>query len=219
MICWFALQTGLQNMENEMSIEKQLENMRRQAVRYSFDDGLIEQILGGLFLLGAAAITVQGMINTPYATIVKVFLSILIMIASVVGLYIVKKVKEKMVYPRTGYVQPRETEQFPTVAVVIALALIFGTVVFTKLTLPGWVNGPALFQGMLMAALLAFMGYMSKLTRFYGYALIPLVISLLTGSVSRDVGMTLTIAGTGLVLLTAGLVAFRSYLHAHPEQE
>lgn len=202
-----------------MSIEKQLETMRRQAIRYNFEDGLIDQIMGGLFLLGGAAITVQGMINTPYPAIIKALLALAIMSAAVVGIYMVHKAKEKMVYPRTGFVKARETAQFPAAAVGIALAIILGAVVYSKVTLPEWINGPAVFQGMLMAAMLVLVGTMAKVTRFYGYALIPVVISLLTGSLSSDVGMTVTTVGTGLVLLAAGVILFRSYLHAHPEQE
>ena len=48
---------------------------------------------------------------------------------------------------------------------------------------------------------------------------LAVVVSLLTGAMPEDVGMSVTTAGTGIVLLVAGVILFRSYLHAHPEQE
>lgn len=202
-----------------MSIHRQLEDIRRQTIRYSFDDGLAEQMLGGLFLLGAIAVTVQTMIDSSYEPAVSVVLSLLIMTATVGSIYVVKHLKETLTHARTGYVKPRETQQFPTVEVVFALTIIFTAVIFSKLTMPDWINGAALFQGMIMAVSLAYVGYLGKLARFYMLALIPLLISLLAGSIAHDMGVIATIAGTGLLLLVTGFIRLRGYLRSHPEQD
>ncbi len=201
-----------------MSIDKQLEAIRRQTARYSFQDGLAEQGLGVLFLVGALVVTMQTAMTTPYDTFMQVALSIFIMIVTVFGVQTVNRLKQRVTYPRTGYVQPRAEGQFPVVALVLALAIIGMAVAYKRITFPDGINQAALFEAITISASLVYVGATVRLARFYLLALVPLVISLGMGAVSADIAMIVTIGGTGLILLATGFITLQRYLHAHPQE-
>lgn len=197
-----------------------LDDMVRQTQRYFYDDGLVEAAVGLLFL--AVGLVLFAWRNIGDSTSLTVFLALAIPALTLGGAWLLKRgvqaAKERITYPRTGYVAYRPGE--PAVgrwlglfaAVLVALAILF---------LPNQYNQTQLAVGALLAAILAYLGYTVGLWRFYLVAALALAVGLGSAGLLDDelIGTGLTFGLAGLALLLTGGLALARYLYRHPQAD
>ncbi|MCB9430883.1 MAG: hypothetical protein H6668_02770 [Ardenticatenaceae bacterium] len=201
-------------------MSEQMDKVVKETYRYFYVDGLVETAVGllfafiGLVLAGWAEFE-QGSWLLKTAVII---LPILI-IGGTFGIkWLVGSLKERITYPRTGYVayRPGEPNNKRWLLPLFAALLVLLMFLF-----PAWLNKMAFVQGALLAFILGIIGYRVALARFYLSAGIAFAIGLLaTLFVANEVmGSAITFGGTGVLMLLMGLIVFTTYLRQHPIPE
>lgn len=196
----------------------QVDETVRRVQRYLYDDGLIEMGVGILFIvvgLGLIAfVAIQD--NTALGVVLIVGLLAITFSGALFTKNALEAVKERVTYPRTGYVsyQSGEKNRGRWLAPVVALLLL----VFS-LFLPEELTRMSSMIGALLFVILLSLGYRLRIRRFYAIGSIALLagisVSLLIADEALGVGMTFSV--TGLSLLISGGLAFRSYLRRNPK--
>lgn len=194
-----------------------MQEIRRKSDRYFYEDGLVELMVGvALIWVG---ITVLAVDNAPrYLTILLV---VLLPIVGAGTIYLASRaaeaIKERMVYPRTGYVAYRQTDDV-TQRRFVTIGLLFITAVVVLM--PNRLNSMGFIQGAVFAFIFALLGYRMGMARFYGLALVSLLIGVGVAFLlpsSSVVATTGTLTGIGIALLVSGCTALLVYLRRNPE--
>jgi hypothetical protein len=194
-----------------------------RAIQYWFEDGIVEIAVGALFLLLAGYFYVD---TTQPDSLFANLLGGLFVLLLVSGWYlvgwIIKLLKERLIYPRTGYVAFRRDKN-SSKPLRLALALIVGALMgamFATLALnpPLGLNFMPLGSGLVMALVFGLIGYRTALPRFYGLAAFGLVLGAGMGlsQIGNGLGMTAIYALMALALISTGLVILSRYLRQNP---
>jgi hypothetical protein len=189
---------------------KEIEQKTR---RYWFVDGLNEIALGGLCLLPGIYFQVQGSLKT--APFLRLLLGVgLVLFTPILLLKAVKFLKERITYPRTGYVSYGQPSLFLRLAISLLAAAVALVLTAIYLVAPVGVNWMAGLTGLALAIASLIIGWRFQLSRF-------LVLSLV--SLGGGVFLALTqldgIAGVfamyfleGAALLVSGGLTFWAYI-------
>lgn len=184
------------------------DDSRRRMYQYPNIDGTGELMMGtALLLIGFAGVIAQLPINTELLFRV---LPIGIMLLFLGLLWF----RQRVTYPRTGYVTPRRPNSFT----IGLLVLTFGSMLF-KHRLPDDIyltqEGYPLLFGAFLAVMLLLAG--QGLRRFYVYAAVALLMGVgsVAAGLGSDSGMFLTAFVTGTVLTVSGSRILRRYLAEH----
>ncbi len=185
--------------------------------RYFYADGLVELAIGSLFLAVGLVLQIWARAETGSALALGIALGLLLLVLAggfalrwAVGL-----IKERVTYPRTGYVSYQRREPGRGRWLIAGAAL--GLVVLSS-ALPEQFARMALFEGLLLLIVLGYMGYRVKVRRFYLLGLTAAILGVVaTLLIPGDViGSSVTFGGTGIALLLSGALTLRSYLQSHP---
>jgi hypothetical protein len=197
-----------------------IDDVVKQTYRYYYEDGLVEMAVGLLFIAtGLVLFAWQGIGSSPLVTLLLVAgLPAVIIAGGFVVRRLVRDVKQRVTYPRTGYVGFRRNELsksrwlFPAAVLALVVASFFLPEIFGRMQA---------FVGALLAVVLAFLGYRLGLRRFYALGMGALFIGVASAVLLADevLGTALTFAGTGLLLFLSGGLVFLSYLRRHPAVE
>jgi hypothetical protein len=195
-----------------------IDDIVKHTYRYFYDDGLVEMAVGLLFIaVGLVLLAWQGFDYSPVVTIIVVVGLPAVVIG---GAYLIKRLvremKQRITYPRTGYVAYRHGEPskgrwfIPLAAFALVVASLFLPEAFMRMSA---------MVGALLAVVLIFMGYRVGLWRFYAVGVIALVgvVVLAWSDVVELIAVSLTFAITGVALFIAGALAFAGYLRRHPQ--
>jgi hypothetical protein len=195
-----------------------IDNIVKQTYRYFYDDGLVEMAVGLLFVaVGLVLLAWQGFDYSPVITIIVVVgLPAVVIGGAYLFKRLVREMKQRITYPRTGYVtyrqgQPSKGRWFiPLAAFALVVASLFLPEAFMRMSA---------MVGALLAVVLIFMGYRVGLWRFYAVGVIALVsgVVLAWSDVVELIAVSLTFAITGVALFLVGALAFAGYLRRHPE--
>ena len=124
-------------------------------------------------------------------------------------------VKERVTYPRTGYVSYRseETNRGRWLVPVATLLLLI-----LSLFLPDELTRISSMIGALMFVIICSLGYRLRLRRFYAIGSIALLAGASASLLFEDeaIGAGVTFSVTGFALLISGALTFSSYLRQHP---
>lgn len=195
-----------------------IDELLRRTRRYYYDDGLVEIAVALLFLVAGFGLLIFAAIQE--STLAGALLMLgLLALAIAGGLFIkraVEALKQRVTYPRSGYVSYREGEEdrnrWPVL--LAALILFIGGLFF----LPQELARTSTAIGFLTGAVLFYLGYRLSLRRFYPLGVLSLVAGVSTSYLFADealgAGLALAIIGAGL-FLSGGLVFF-AYLRDHP---
>ena len=196
-----------------------VEKIVKRTYRYHYEDGLVEIGLGilltasGLLFFTWQALQEGGLLGGALAVAAA-----LLVIGGVYAIrWAVRRLKEQVTYPRTGYAAYREGE--PSVARWVILVVVMG-VVLAGLVLPEALERMALMEGALLGAVVAYIGYRVGVTRFYLLGVLILLVGVAATVLFSDdlLGSAVTFGGSGLLLLLSGLAVLASYLRRHPER-
>ena len=183
-----------------------------QRIRQYFNvDGLFELVFGTIFLLIALTSSLSGRFSSipSYIVFIPVFVVIPLLSRSVLTL------KQRLTYPRTGYVTARYRR--PRYFLFIFFTLLLLITAIQGFLLPSLEQGLPLLLGVMIAVPLLWIG--AGLVRFYCLAAAALVLGvgltwLPLGELSGGIIFCIII---GLLLLASGAYTLRSYLN-HQEK-
>jgi hypothetical protein len=137
--------------------------------------------------------------------------------------YFIRSFKERVTFPRTGYVAYRQSQSFTlsrSLAAIVVAILAAGLLAFSQIRTPEGLNLLPAFSGILIAIVLGLMGFQAKLPRFYGLATISLVLGAIFTPIqlSNDLASSAYCAAMGVVLLISGGAILSRYLRQNPAQ-
>jgi hypothetical protein len=197
----------------EGNMKDDVQEIMQRTYRYYYADGLVEIAIGGLFLTLGFTLSFWTQLGSGSPVSI---LAALGMVALVIGgTLLVKRfvghLKERVTYPRTGFVSYRRGEPGRGRWLILFAA---GTLAILSLVFPDQFSSMALVEGLLLCLIFGFMGYRVGLRRFYSVALLAALLGLgaALGGLGDVPGSVLTFGGTGMVLLISGAVALRAYL-------
>lgn len=197
-------------------MDPRIDDAPRRSLRYWYDDGLAEIFVGALFLLLAALFAVEGL--APAGSLPASFsafgLPVLVVGGMIAGGLALRAVKERLTYPRTGYVSYPRTRPARK-----GLAGILGGVISLLLVLflaarPGWIAALPAVQGAAIALILGVFALRSGVSRLAVQALLALAAGLTAGFIGAETwaGTALVFGVTGVASLAAGAFALARYL-------
>jgi hypothetical protein len=205
-------------------MKNDLQQAQKRAYQYWHIDGLYELAFGGFCL--ALGLYFFAQASLPHDSLMYNILDMgLILVLGGTGLVVgrlLDAAKHRITYPRTGYVAyHRKTSKRPVLGV--GLAMIIGAVVATL-----FINTPAslawmpAFTGIILAAVLVYLGMRVALLRFYGLSFASLVYGVglsLTG-IGDIPGLAAYYALIGLTMGISGGFTLRTYLRrTQPAEE
>jgi hypothetical protein len=151
-------------------MNQNMEKLQRRTVGYWFDDGLVDLFVGAIFLIlglffAISRVFQHGLLN---ALSVGIGQPIIILGMYLLGRQIIPIIKEKYVYPRTGYVsyrQPSLVSRKRRILVAFIVSFCVSAAVMMVLrTLDK--NMTWLITGICIAIFMAFLAYRSGLIRY-----------------------------------------------------
>lgn len=193
-----------------------IKDVIRQTQRYWYVDGLTELASGVLLLAVSVFFIILGLIGPSGAAdwLHGLGLPALVLVGGLGGRWAVGRLKERLTFPRTGYVAFRQTRvRFKLLSVLLAILvslLMVGAVSFLKLT---WLINAS--GAVVAAVLIAFIGQNYGLRRFYwlaGYVLL-LSLPLALLQVNDKFVVAFFVGGCGLGFLVSGGLTLRNYLN------
>ena len=192
----------------------------KQTFRYFYDDGLVELMIGVFFMLVGGVLLATQLWNQMLILNLIMVISLIVVIVGGVSLLnmIIRNLKQRVTYPRTGYVAYKnEVDKRSNSVVWVAVLLL----ITASLFLPAAFAQMQFMVGGVLAAMLCFLGYRMNSWRFYMLAVgtfgLTVVVSL--SSPQEVAGTALIFLGVGCLLLLSGGVVLVRYLQQHPVVE
>lgn len=196
-----------------------IEDITRRTKRYWYTDGLTEICAGILILLLGFLNLVTALANSSsLKDIVLVIGQPLLLIG---GFYAINRavrtLKERITYPRTGFVaykkpEPRRRNLLLAMAIVAAIVVAIAFALLAGLIRESWI--PAL-TGAFLALCMVYLAYNLGLLRFYAVAVFTFLVGL--GAVWLQLqdlyANAFLFCGMGLGLLASGGMTLYRYLH------
>jgi hypothetical protein len=193
--------------------------IERRTMRYFYDDGLVEIAVGIMLLMLGGFFF--GQLALPPGSLLKTWLHsafILVIFAGVfIGRRLVRFLKFRITYPRTGYVAYKKKEVGPRRRAVAAvsggiIAAALSTLLAVAPSLRAWL--PAV-NGLLLGAAVYLFARRTEIGRFYVLAAASAIIGLaLAFAGFGDIeGVILYYAVFGVAVAVSGLAALAVYLH------
>lgn len=202
-----------------MTEQIKIENIIRNTRKYWYIDGLSE-IAGGLILF-AAGLT-YWLVSTLESTNIKAMLLMLaqpavIIIGSLIVQKYLPKIKERLTYPRTGYLTFRKPPRNRRVKRALIVGLIAGLVgaLITMLSSKLPENFLPLLSSVFLLIFSIYIAYQTAVPRFY---VIGILMVLLGAAISfmpfeNVLPYTLFFCGIGIIWIISGVVTLVGYLH------
>ncbi len=188
--------------------------------RYWYDDGLTEIGAGLIFLALGALFLTEAL--APRGSLPRNFSAVGIVALVAGGMWLVnwgvRLAKNRITFPRTGYVQYRRQPRTPQRRMAVgALAFCVAILVSALLrtTSPTSLAWIPMLQGIFIGAFILYVGYFVGLTRFYLLAILSLVAgsAISLSGFGDTLGNALYFGVLGVALLLSGAIALAAYLH------
>jgi MFS family permease len=198
-------------------MNENLEKIERRTIQYFFNDGLTEIALGLFFLLFGAYFFGQTVLpkDSALAQVLDVSLVLIIVAAGFLLGRFIGFLKNRLTYPRTGYVAYKKKPASPSrkriaaiIAAVIAVALSALTAAAPSFRL--WL--PAL-NGFLLGFVVFLFWRRTGVFRFLVLAGVSALVGIgvALAGVADIMGVSLYYALFGAAILISGLLAFAGY--------
>ncbi len=200
-------------------------NIQRRVRQYWYEDGLVEIGAGVVILLIAALyLSAALFMPAPLGALVTAFAPMLVILLWVLGgRKLIQTLKEKITYPRTGYVKyhvdPRSRSIPRRVLVLIIAASVSALVIIFSANIPEYLY--AVLTGVLASVIMFIMGYQANVKRFYWIGLWVIGVGALVSflPIAAPWDMPTLVGGMGLGWLVSGLFSLAHYLrHTSPAE-
>jgi hypothetical protein len=204
--------------------EHDIDRAMKRPLRYWYDDGLIELAAGFVFVLIGLLFYVEataqpGMLWSSFSAL---GLPALIIGGGLLVKWLVRIAKERLTYPRTGYVsyqRPPKRNKLGAAAVAAAMAILVA-LLFTRA--PASLAWIPFLQGIIIGGFLAYTGHRFSLTRFYALAVVSALVGTATAlsGAGETLGDATYFAATGVAFMISGGLTLLTYLrHTRPPGE
>ncbi len=198
-------------------MSENIAEVQKQTFRYYYEDGVVEMAVGILFAV--IGLNIWLISSAPRGTTLATAAWILLPLLTFGGIFgvqrFVKNLKERLVYPRTGYiVYEAKPNRFRWLVIGFALALAVSILVLPY----EWLTKGSVTGGALLCVILASIGAQVDLKRLIAIGGLGLVLGVFFAFLpfSDNAGLAATISVTGLILTLVGGLALRSYLSVNP---
>jgi len=200
-------------------MKNDIDKVIQRTHRYWYEDGLNEIATGCMFVVcGLFLLTMYSV--PPGCALAPVLAIGFVILVAFGGLPVsraVKAVKNRVTYPRTGYVsyrRPGSSGRPNVVWASVGIGLAVLGIILSKVHAPPWLGSMAMAQGLLMGAILLYLGHRLGLTRFYGLAFLSALIGVVVALNGFDdaLGSAAYFGEMGLVVTASGLFTLRTYL-------
>jgi hypothetical protein len=200
-----------------MNMSNPITSLQKQAYRYYYQDGLAELAVGALFAIIGLNLWLVDI--APRGTLFALAAWIVLPLLTIGGVFwvqrFVKGLKERQVFPRTGFIA-YDSRPSPYRWLVMGIALLAAVlaIIFSDTNL----NRESVIGGILLCLILGTIGARVNLWRLIGIGVFSLALGFCFAFLlaSEHAGLALTFAGTGLCLLVSGGLAWHSYLAHNP---
>ena len=200
---------------------EQMDRIERDTRRYMYDDGLFEMATGLLLLIVGLGLF-SWMAFTDISSTLGIALIASILVFAIGGGFLIKRaveaVKERVTYPRTGYVSYKEEEPRHGRLVVMVGALLAALI---TLLLPAELSRMSTIVGALLGIVLAALGYRLAIKRFYIVSFIAVASGLVMSALFEEeaLGVAATLMISGAALIISGAVTLQRYLKNNPKTD
>ncbi len=198
--------------------ENEIRDLERRTRQYLYEDGFIEIAAGIFFLLLGGYFYASD--SLPAASHLKSWLDASMVLVVLAGVFLVGRLvrflKFRVTYPRTGYVAYKKKEATPLRR---AAAAVNGAIIAAAFTVliavsPSVREGLPALNGLLGALACYFFARRTGVTRFHILAAASAIIgvAIALAGIGDIKGVSLYYAVLGGALIISGLVAFSLYL-------
>jgi hypothetical protein len=197
-------------------MNQDIQHIEQRTKRYWYIDGIAEIVMGGISLILGVYFLLQALL--PEESLLSGLLSAgmaLVIIGLVfLGRRIISFTKERLTYPRTGYIsykQPPANRRWIAAAVALIVAALAVLLAAKAPPVIAWVP---LLSGVLIGAALVYFSYKVSLGRIFVLAILSLLLGLSLGLSGLEdmLGLAIYYATMGLAFLISGGLALVSYL-------
>jgi hypothetical protein len=187
--------------------------------RYWYEDGLAEIATGCMFVLCGLFLFMMDTVSpgSPLAPVLAVGFVILVTFGGLFVSRAVKAVKDRVTYPRTGYVSYRRPESNRCRRLVVAglgIALGMLCIVLSKVHALAWLVSMPMVEGLIVGGILLYLEYRLGIARFYVLAFLSALVGVIVALNGFDdaFGSAAYFGEMGFVLTASGLFTLRTYL-------
>ena len=204
-------------------MQPDLMKTKLRAIQYYYIDGTFEFTFGGLCLLLAGFFFIQAAVpENLSANLLSLALMVVIPLGAILINHLIKRFKEQVTYPRTGYVAYQSSQgrqRRVRLALKIGVSLLVGGVVAVFITrTPKSLDWMAALTSLVFGLVLAFIGFRSGLSRFYLLGFLVLLSGMVLSSLGYGniSGLALFYGLTSLILFSSGGITLWAYIHHNP---
>jgi len=203
--------------------QKELQGLLRRAHRYWFEDGLPEMAIGLLFGLLGLYFALRGAtaLHDGLNRAVSIGGILLIVAYALLLNRLVMLAKERITFPRTGYVSYRPSSALRRVvstatSVGVALATVWGAAYLARSHGESVDVWQPLVAGFFIGLAFLYLGRRLSLIRFYGHGLFSGMWGALVvvSSIDAASGGVAYFGGVGTVLVFSGVLQLGAYLRS-----
>lgn len=199
--------------------KNELKKISQRSMSYWFEDGLGEIILGALFFLLGLSFFIEGMADP--GTLLRRASGITGIVLMVFGAWtarpIIRKLKERVTYPRTGYVSyrkskpTRKSRAASTILMLVIILIVVGIITSAPDKTLDWIP---MFEGVIIGGSLLFIGYRTQIYRFFALGSLSILLGtfLSVSGVGNLVGMGILFIVLGAAEIISGGFRLRTYL-------
>ena len=192
-----------------------IEQYMQRPIRYWFSDGLNELAFGLIFIILGIYFYLNAVIHegSPLYNILDSFFVFVILGLALLINKLIKWLKERFVYPRTGYVKYRETHRNRWVSIALGFFFAVG-VMLLVFTYPKTKALMPTITSVICGFALFWYGYQTNIIRFYLLSLTSILIgfSLSVIGIGNYLGLGLYCLIFAAVLCLSSGLTFWNYL-------
>jgi len=188
----------------------------QHAQQYWYTDGIVELVMGGFFVLMGAYFGAQALLpqDSFVGSMLAPALLLMVVGGGFLGRRLIGKLKERLTYPRTGYVaykQPDRKRRRVTALVALGMGMLISALIASSPASQRWI--PA-FSGLLIGVFWLIYAHRLGLARLYALAAVSTVcgVAITLAGFSEQIGLPLYYLILGLILLFSGGWTLWSYL-------
>jgi hypothetical protein len=200
-------------------MKNDIDKVIQRTHRYWYEDGLAEIATGCMFVVCGLVLLMMRFVRpgSPLACIMAVGFTSLVALGGSAVSRAVRAAKNRVTYPRTGYVSYRHPGSSGRPWIIgsgVGIALAVLGIVLSKAHAPTWLGSMAMAQGLILGAVLLYIGHRLGLARFYVLAFLSALIGVVValGGFDDALGSAAYFGEMGFVLTASGLFTLRAYL-------
>ncbi len=206
-----------------MTTAPDVNSLMKRTLSSWYEDGLADLAMGGYFMLLGVALLAQAL--TPEGSALQLLwgtgIPLVLLLGGVTTGWIIQRLKSRLTYPRTGYINFERRDGALRVWRIISTMLIAAVVAAATVILSGRLSNLSLIFGLAFFGVFAYLWQRLGLRRYLAVAVWCLAagVALMLLPLTMEQGGAAFWVLAGLGLGTAGFVAWRRFDRTAPQPE